>query len=176
MNKLIIAFCICAVLFSCNSDDDNASAIEGSRFELINFVIESDIDLNGDGIFSNDLVTEDGSCLVESLTFNENRVNSPLELTLSPRVILNGNNVPVQSSVCAINDFFALPEYEQSGNRILISFNGNLHVSGELSDDDNTLTFMYSDLFERFDNAILREDGSIENYEGGAVAVYRRVQ
>lgn len=198
MKKLFVTTILLGILSACNTDDiesdfivveetsenaadcvpDNPPSILGKTYFRSGFEIDTAVDVNGDGIFSNDLMQEQ-LCSDLSLGFGEDlRVSNPTHDAVSLYVDDDGNGNLSQRMVCSHADGTA-NTYMQVGETIKFFYNGNeLQFTGTLSQDETTITFEFpNDLlfgFNFFDdgNEILLQDGSVLEYEGGAVVTY----
>ena len=172
MKRFYIYIVLC-FMFGCSSDDEITSLNEQS-FELISYRIETPIDLNNDGVFSDDLIEENsGECLLRRLVFGEEAVSNPFSEAISLFVdIINGN--PTQTFVCELLLFGFPSLYILEDNTITIIINDEVQAIGQLS--NNTVTFEFSGQKVFSNSIILSQDGSIENYNGNVIATYRLIQ
>lgn len=174
MNKIIQILFLSLLLANCSSDD-NTTTVEGQTFELISYIIETPVDFNEDSIFSNNFVEEGvKDCLVTRLVFSESEVNNLFTKSIPVFVTTDDNNNIIQGHACDITDFSSIPMYFQDGNLITITLGGQLQALGELSENILTFNFSNQDVFSI--DEILNQNGTIENYEGGAKLIYRRSQ
>lgn len=181
MKKLTLLFIV--TLFACDIEntefpEDNimATSIEGKTYELTSYVIENNVDLNGDNVFSLDLLEEDANCFVDELFFDENNLFWPPNRSTIAFTIENGS----QSFYCVQPDSGQLI-YSQEEDVINVINNEQLHYSGVLTDDYNTLTFVipfqYLFGFGFFgENDYLDENGMIQEYVGNATLTYQLVE
>lgn len=60
--KNLLLLLLLTLLFGCNADDGPAPfSLEGETYIVVAYEVEESMDLNGDGIFSTDLITENNS-------------------------------------------------------------------------------------------------------------------
>ncbi|MGH1387955.1 hypothetical protein [Kordia sp.] len=197
MKKLFITAFLLGICVSCNVDDvdsdltpvavtennadcvaDNPPSILGRTYLRSGFEIDTPVDANGDGIYSTDLM-EEQLCFDLSLSFGTDfRVPNPTFDAVSLYVDDDGNGNLSQRMNCSHADGTA-NTYMQVGETIKFFYNENeLQFTGTLSEDETTITFEFpNDLlfgFNFFDdgNEILLQDGSVLEYEGGAVVTY----
>jgi hypothetical protein len=165
----------------CDSDDENEFSIVGKKFKLKSFIIESSVDLNNDGVYSFDLVSE----IVPSPTqscFTNNVNDSVLEFELDHiirgflydyvlflQVGFDNEGNPFQDFNCLIADGENLV-YEQSGTSVnFFRINSNPEsdppfYTGELSQNNTILTF--TTMLPTAFGDILKADGTSEQYVG----------
>lgn len=186
MKNLIIILFLAVIQYGCTSNNNsiNIPSIDGATFVQTSYVLETAFDINGDGLFSNDIY-EEITCGTDAMRFNFGEtVWNPTHSIVSLRVTDDGNGNLSQTAFCGHLDG-SLPTYSQVENQITIEYTGSASfagvvVTGILSDDGDTLTFNFSnDLLWAFnfnipENQILNQNGSITEYESGAIVTYTR--
>jgi len=197
MKKLLITSILLGMLSACNVDDvnsdlipvqatenntdcvpDNPPSILGRTYFRSGFVIDAPVDVNGDGVYSTNLM-EEQLCSDLSLSFSDNfRVSNPTLDFVSLYVDNDGNGNLSQRMQCWHADGTA-NTYMQVGDTIKFFYNENeLQFTGTLSEDETTITFefpnelLFGFNFNTGGNEILLQDGSVLEYEGGAVVTY----
>jgi len=182
--QILLATTLLVAFLSCDSDDDaTASIVEievfGDTFLRTSYVIENPIDTNNDGIFSYDLMEED-NCGGHSLVFvSPESISDPTFFLTGFKINTDNNGNNTQDVACVIVDGLGL-KYKINGNAIDFFFNEELQFTGEFSNNGNTITFswpneiLYILRLEDSYNDILTEDGTIIDYEGGAIVTYER--
>ncbi|WP_298424932.1 hypothetical protein [uncultured Kordia sp.] len=158
----------------CVIDPDNPPAVIGSTWARTSFIIATELDGNGDGIFTNDLDIET-TCSADLLTFGTNfKAGNPTYHTVSMEVNDDGNGNLSQGIGCLIGDGL-FPNYSQEGNIVSFCYSGELAFTATLSDDEQTLTFnfTYEEMFFP-NNTILKQDGTVETLQGNVTIVYTR--
>ncbi|MBC8753690.1 hypothetical protein H2O64_03355 [Kordia sp. YSTF-M3] len=156
----------------CVPDASNPPTILGSTWLRTSFIIETDIDGNGDGIFSNELLDE-SSCGTVILRFLDNfKADNPVLNNMYLDVDDDGNGNLSQRVDCLIGDGL-FPFYTQNGNIISFCYLGQLEFIGTLSTDGQTLVFdfPYEDLFFT-NNSVLKPDGTVEAFQGNGIITY----
>lgn len=184
MKKIITTLLAIGLLMtSCSNSDDtpsNTISLEGSLFLRSGFVIDTPVDANGDGVYSNDLMTEK-LCYDLQMNFREDlKVSNPTHDAISLYVTDDGNGNLTQTINCTHADGLPTNYKLINGNVVEFTYGNGLEFTGVLSADGNTLTFnfpnelLFGFNFFNSSNRILREDGTIEAYNGGAVVTYTR--
>jgi hypothetical protein len=182
MKKNILLFFASILCLACNSNDNalNAPSIDGSIFTRSSYVIETPVDGNGDGIFSNDLMQEN-FCFDLQLNFGASQTTSnPTHDLFLLRINTDLSGDLSQFASCSHFDGTPMV-FNQIDDTVEFSYNGDVKFTGILSSDGNTLTFNFSnDLLWAFnfnipDNQILNQDGSITGYDGDAIVTYTRL-
>ncbi|AXG70304.1 hypothetical protein KORDIASMS9_02543 [Kordia sp. SMS9] len=157
----------------CTPDPTNPPTILGSTWIRTSVMIETPIDGNGDGVFSNELLAEvncDGVIL-----FRDNfKASNPVYDNFFLSVIDDGNGNLSQQISCGIGDGL-LPTYTQEGNTIRFCYSGTVEFTATLSNNEQTMTFVFpsQSVFFSF-NEILRTDGTVESYQGNVTMIYTR--
>ena len=121
---------------------------------------------------------EEKLCFDLSLRFKDDfTVSNPTFDAVALYVRDDGNGNLSQDMVCSHADG-SPNDYRQSGNEISFLYNGEIKFTGTLSADETTITFEFTNdqlfgfNFFEASNEILKQDGTIEVYEGGATVVY----
>ena len=197
MKRLFITTTLLAIFSSCNVDDvdsdltvvreasnndtdcvpDNPPSILGRTYVRSGFEIDTPVDVNGDGIYSTDLM-EEQLCSDLPLNFDTDfRVSNPTFDVVSLYVD-NDNGSLSQRMVCSHADGTA-NTYMQVGETIKFFYNTNeLQFTGTLSEDETIITFEFpNELLFGFNflgggNEILLQNGTTLEYEGGAIVTY----
>ena len=172
MKNVILIIISIFTLVGCSSDDEDF-LLEGETFVLTSYKIESPVDLNGDGVFSTELLNENNCVSGQSLRFQDGKVDPVLDILLTLDVGNDNNNNLIQIASCLIIDYVAKPQYDRNGNTVTIAFEGSdvVHAIGQII--GNTIQFSV----EAFSsNQILNSDGSITDYSGLFELTYERVE
>lgn len=190
MKKVIFLLSSFVFLTNCSTNNSiNVPLVDGARFEIKEIILETAVDLNGDGIFSNDLISEGSTCALFPLDFliDGKVVNPALNNTVSLIVNDDGSGNLSQDFTC-LNFAGPLPMYEQKDNQIDLVYIGassNLGflTTGILSDDGIDLEFVLT--FEQYigfsygtggaRNQILNSNGTITEYQGSVTLRYKRL-
>lgn len=181
MSKLLLVALGCLLFLSCNSDDINNSPLSGQTFVITSYVIEADVDLNGDGVFSNDLILENSistginfetfsSCLeAGQLRFLEEGIACPFASL--PIFIAEDNNIgeTEQLAICALFLCDGFSDYSINDDMIAFSFDGNVYKQGVFMDNTITIAFSQNE-FEAFE--LLNHEGTILPYNGSLTVTY----
>lgn len=179
MKKLIYLFLICLTLNACSSNDDpSVPAVLGNSYVRTSYVIQTQVDGNGDGTFSTDLLQE-ANCPTARLLFQATgAVQNPLNSVVMVQVVTDFNQAQVQSINC-VEESGAPTQFEQNDSEVRILLLGEVQATGVLSADGTELTFTIprSNL-TGFDptgsDNILDANGNIVSYTGNAVITYTR--
>ena len=181
MKKIILTLFLSSFIFSCTSNDSlpDPISLEGAVFTRSSYILETPVDANGDGVFSNDLMAEN-FCFDLNLRFNTETTSSiPTNDVFMLDVVDDGNGNLIQSLNCAHGDGPGM-QYTIEDNIVSFYFNNNFYYSGMISDDETTITinlensFLWVFNWNTPRNKILNSDGSITDYSGGAVVTYTR--
>lgn len=155
------------------SDNDVTFELQGLEYALINYIVESPMDLNNDGVFSTDLLEEGIICVMDIIEFRDyNTVFDPTYRSTGLEVFGN-----VQQQICVDPDGSGLT-YDLEDGTIDLSFFGEYYYSGILSNDNTIIEWDIP--FERvlgFDNFFggneyVSENDGVQLYTGGVIAVY----
>jgi hypothetical protein len=160
----------------CFIDLNNLPSVTGSTWLRTSFIIQNAIDGNGDGVYSTDLEDE-YTCAADPLFFRDTFIaNNPTFDNVMFQVTDDGNGNLTQVISCLIGDGI-FPNYSQEGNIVRFCYSGELEFTGTLSDNEQTLTFVFenSDIFfQNTGNPILQADGTTVDYQGNATIIYTR--
>jgi hypothetical protein len=175
---LFLAFLSLSFLTSCDNDDDTTNPVdfpvEGEFYRLNSLSLTEAVDANNDGIYSVNLMDE--IACVYSLRFENNKSNNPAATGIDINVTDDGNgNMEQRYSCSSVSATF--PLWLQRDNIIYFYFQGETWESAtyiaELSSDNRSLSFeMSMDLSPIFGREILREDGTLIQYQGTAQLIY----
>ena len=170
--KNLLLLLLLTLLFGCNADDGPAPfSLEGETYIVVAYEVEESMDLNGDGIFSTDLITENNSeaSLVpfgKRMQFlNDGRAYYPL------------NDYPIfgvvgEEQVTSHGAPAAEPaSYVFNRPNIRFSLGDSIASNTILSDDNQIIVthFKPTELFsfnDNFDWRYFNESGEIETYTG----------
>ena len=174
MKKLFLLPFILFALLGCDSDDEAEFSIVGKKFKYTNIILDTSVDLNNDGVYSFDLLSEivsspNNNCLDYPLEFfEENLTVRGFVCDYAPifEVRYDDDGNPFQYFTCGMCGS-SLLNYEQNRTSINFYFNWENNPSifmytGELSQNNTVLTF--SNVRPMVSGQILREDGTIEQY------------
>jgi len=181
MSKLLLSVFVCFLFVSCNSDDTNNSPLSGQTFVITSYVIETDVDLNGDGVFSNDLIFENfipegyifetfNDCLeAGQLHYVEEGIACPFASI--PLFIVEDNNIgeTEQLAICAILLCDGFSDYSIIDNRITFSFEGEVFKQGVFI--NNTITVIFSQ-DELITFQLLNNEEVVLPYNGSLTITY----
>lgn len=160
----------------CVIDQNNPPPIMGSVWARTSFLIETELDGNGDGIFTNDLEIET-TCDADFMTFGTNfQAGNPTFHNMFVEVEDDGNGNLSQTFSCLIGDGL-FPFYTQDGNIITFCYSGEVAYTATLSTDEQTLTFVFPKddiFFQNIPTTILKQDGTIEELQGDVTLIYTR--
>lgn len=181
MKKITLLFFTILLVISCESNQEDPTEdvpcnFQGRTYVATSFLLDTTFDLDGDGIFSNDVLDEDVWCLETSISFDENDSVAPLvSRSLRPSVDFDANANPIQTFSCGVGDG-ANSTCFRNVNRITLIFNGNVTSTGIISENGNVLTFELSArrVFGFFE--VITEDGNIVNYDGNVTIRYELQQ
>jgi hypothetical protein len=163
MKKIVLVLISLCVL-SCSSDDDSNNNASTSRIVgtwiISEFNVENDsFDLNGDGIESNDLISESGCYQGETIVFNANgtgRVTYTTDLDLT---LTNQNNVETFSYECLSDNTNFNFTWSQLANGTFVA---------DANGDTTTITLLSSNTFSRssffeYEIVFLDSNGNVES-------------
>jgi hypothetical protein len=198
MKKCVFYLVVFGLVTSCNVDEvnsdlfsqpqaaenttdcvgDNPPSVLGKTYIRSGFVIDVPVDVDGDGVFSTDLM-EEQLCYDLVMQFRDDfKVSNPTFDAVSLYVDDDGNGNLSQRMVCSHADGLG-NTYKQCGETLEFYYNiDELQFTGTLSQDETTITFEFPNEllfgFNFFDggNDILLEDGTVFQYEGGAIVTY----
>ncbi|MEM5564474.1 hypothetical protein WNY78_05145 [Psychroserpens sp. AS72] len=169
---LLLVFSIC--VFNCSDDETNLFNIQDKAYVLTHYIIENNVDLNADGIFSNDLLTEK-NCFVNLMYFREDfQIGSPASHFLAAYVDVESEDAPIQKTNCFHWDGAYL-NYTQNETRLRLTYGEELLFSGDLSENNTILTLILPNE-QLFTDEFLYEDGTIGDYTGDVTAIYELVE
>ncbi len=177
MKKLKLITALCVVLLNCSSDEDtNDFSLDGLNYQVKSYLINHRVDLNDDGIFSNDLVIEK-NCF-GSLLFDveEKRVSNPLNKSIMAHVVLDDEGNPQQNVSCGIGEGFRLG-FELDGDTVkfINVFFDEVNFTGTLSENKKIITITYpKELL--FRESFVYEDGSYGEYDRQVTAIYELIE
>jgi hypothetical protein len=158
------------------TDNDSTFELQGLEYALINYIVESPMDLNNDGVFSTDLLEESIICVMDIIEFREdNTVFDPTYRSTGLEVLGN-----VQQQICVDPDGGGLT-YDLEDGTIDLSFFGEYYYSGILSNDNTIIEWDIP--FERVlgfnnffgGNEYVSENDAVQLYTGGVIAVYELI-
>jgi len=177
-SKLITAFLIFFVLTGCNNDDTTISPVDfpvgGKFYKLTSLILNEAVDVNNDGTYSFDLM-EEINCGY-NLYFENDKSNNPAGTGIDIYVNDDENgNMEQQHSCSAV--FAVFPFWLQRDNIVYFYSAGETWESAkyiaELSSDNRSLSFEMSiDLGPIFGREILREDGTVIQYQDNVQLIY----
>lgn len=178
MKKTILIAFLPILLIGCESNGISSfPSIDGGVFIRTSYILETPIDANGDGVFSTDIILEQ-DCGADAMIFTPGEtVANPLFNDMGFTVTTDSNGVKTQNISCLIADGI-YPTYQQIDNEVYLLYGEVLEIVGEISSDGSQITFHVPR--EKLigmnigGNALLQSDGSIVQYEGGALLVYDR--
>nr|WP_321222953.1 hypothetical protein [uncultured Psychroserpens sp.] len=173
--KNLLLFLSLILLCSCDSDDDNETfTLENRVYQVIAFEVESNMDLNGDGIFSTDLLSElepFQSALLSQLRmrFLEDGTAYYPWYDWPYFNVVDGEQI---SGTAALSST-SLP-YRLSETNVTFT-NGDVILNGEFMNNGNTIVTSYNpnDLYDfnndEFAGVFINEMGEVETYEGNFI-------
>ncbi len=137
--KRIIIFCLVSFSFSsCGNDDVNKKdSIKGGVYRQISYDLTIPLDLNNDGIFSTNLLEENGAVLSpQQITFGlDNTVIPPYPITTC---VDDDGNGHLNEFIClVVVNYVSPPSYVQHERTVTIDNS----MVGLLSEDRDTLRF-----------------------------------
>ena len=137
--KRTIIFCLVFLCLSSCSDDETKKkdSVKGSLYKQISYDLTVPLDLNNDGIFSTNLIEENGAVLSpQQINFStDNTVIPPYPI--STCVDDNGNGHLNEFICLVVVNYVSPPSYVQNARTVTI----NPDIVGELSEDRDTLRF-----------------------------------
>ncbi|MCC1483546.1 hypothetical protein [Winogradskyella immobilis] len=179
--SVIIVLLSIFTFYGCNSDDieREAQPLAGQRYSLTSIELEVSIDLNNDGVFSTNIISEENTgCLsMNRLSFGANSSSPIIEYIINVSIDENTNTYN-ENFGCGILDFFIGFEYVVEENNIYIfeentEFDRNTAARGII---DGNQIFFNADLITFYFglDTIINEQGEIVPYEGGISLVFTR--
>ncbi len=179
--KNLLLFLSLIILCSCNSDDDNESfTLENRSYRVVAFEVESNMDLNGDGVFSTDLLSEltpDRSVLLRMIMkFLPDGTAYYPWYDWPDFNVVNGQ----QTSWTGALSSAPLP-YRLSESNIIFD-NGFILLNGELSDNSQTIVTSYDPnvLYEygplNFIGNFMNQSGEVEAYSGDFILTLELIE
>ncbi|SNR93967.1 hypothetical protein [Dokdonia pacifica] len=181
MSKVILCLLGCLLFLSCSSDNENTnSPLAGLNYSISSFRLDTPMDFNGDGQFSNDLLIETplfsplwldvfNDCLsINSLRFDAGGIACPFgDLLLE--VMEDENEDLIQISICVVLSCEGYTRYTIVDDRIIFSFGNDIVKDGLFLDDTIIITFSEEEIstFE-----FLQNDGTILTYNGPVTIEY----
>lgn len=152
-------------------------SVDGAIFVRTNYILETPVDIDGDGMYSIDVLTE-YDCGGAPLGFQPGEtVPNPTFDGFGLQVNDDGNGNLSQSISCGIADGI-FPTYEQIDNEVHLLYGDEIELIGELSPNGRKLVFriprekLYGFFFSG--NNILNPDNTITDYQGDALLTYTR--
>ena len=182
MKNLTFLFTLLSIFFLYSCDDDNSNqiteefTIEDKTYRLTSLILTEPVDINGDGIYALDIFDEN-PCLDTfsySLYFLEEKSIHPAWTGFALKVEPDSNGVLEQIATCGFLDG-VLPFWQRNGNTLIFYYDTweSPDILGELSDDGQQITFnAASDSGALFKREILKEDGTVIEYEDNIKLIY----
>jgi hypothetical protein len=189
MKKIILFFSIFVLYVACSSSNEDTPidypSIAGKTFSTSKVELEIPVDINGDNIFSYNLIEESSGCFSVPLTFQTNGkvINPAVNDVISFQINYTSSGIPSSQSIACPSLGLPIPNYTQSGNIVTLFYpDFSTLITGTISDDGNTISFVYT--FQDFvaqsyngagvsGNKILNQDGSVTEYDGSITLTYR---
>jgi hypothetical protein len=174
--KNLFLFLSLILLCSCNSDDDVSFNLENKTYKIVAFNVESNMDLNGDGIFSTDLLSEldpyDSDYLrgVLSMTFQSDGTVLYPFYDWPTFWVVNGEQISTTTS-----GSFSSCTYRLNAPNIQFLYEGILQANGELFNDGTTIVTSYDPnivMASMFIGDFINETGEIEAYTGRYILTF----
>ncbi len=176
--KNLFLFLSLILLCSCNSDDDVSFNLENRTYKVVAFNVESNMDLNGDGIFSTDLLSEldpyDSDYLrrMSSMTFqSDGTVYYPFS-DWPTFWVVNGEQKSGTTGAAVSKNTYRL---NAPNIQFLSFYEGILQANGELFNDGTTIVTSYDPnvvLAGIFVGDFINETGEIEAYTGRYILTF----
>jgi len=185
MKKITLSLLFLLFLISCETNDEVDNEIidvigpagsipcnfQGRTYITKSIVLDVSFDLNGDGIYSNDIIQESG-CYTSQITFdNDDKVPPIMSDLPRPEVITDSNGNLVQNVLCTTGDGTKSQCY-RDGDEMILVFNGNISYTGIISENGTVLTFELPNWGYFMSFVVLNPDGTVTNYEGGAIVTF----
>lgn len=177
MKKITLLFSLLLLLSNCSNNSMIVPLVDGATFARTNYILEVPVDINGDGVYSIDVLSE-FDCGAARLTFEPGEnVPNPTFDGFGLRVNDDGNGNLTQSISCGIADGI-LPTYQQIDDEVHLLYGDEIELIGELSANGQRLVFkvprekLLGFFFSGDD--ILNPNGTVTDYSGGAIITYTR--
>lgn len=159
------------------TDNESTFELQGHVYTLINYIVETPMDLNNDGVFSTDLLEESIICVMDIIEFREDNTIFDPTYRSTGLEVGSGN---MQQQICVDPDGAPFA-YELIDDTINLSYQEYLY-SGILSNDNSIIEFDIP--FERIlgfnsffgGNEYVSENDGVQLYTGGVIAVYEIVE
>ncbi|WP_127845278.1 hypothetical protein [Psychroflexus aestuariivivens] len=171
-----------------NDSGDSIDSIEGLTYTAVEISIDTPVDLNGDGVFSLNILDE-VDCYIAALSFNQEKVYPPNWYGLRIWVD-NMESDPAQNFGCGsisgnlpiwlehedYVEILSSDTMRQDSNASEIS---PYPYRGYFSNNKNTITFNFDHsmlgTFREDSSFIITESGDIVRYEGNVKMVYEKL-
>ncbi|WP_298902572.1 hypothetical protein [uncultured Psychroserpens sp.] len=159
--QLILIVTMTFVLNACQSDDNNSEPMHTAEgiWRMQSLELGSVYDFNGDGIASNNLISETNCLQNEVYTFNNNgngMYNSSETLDIELTVDSNSNETEYIID-CLNDDSFSEPlTWSQQGNLVTLIIDGE-QLTGTINGDIMTFVFDQVYVVEVFDGTAIEE-------------------
>jgi len=150
--KRTIICCLTSLCLSSSCSDDETKkrdSVNGSVYKQISYDLTVPLDLNNDGIFSTNLLEENGAVLSpQQITFGlDNTVIPPYPITTC---VDDDGNGHLNEFIClVVVNYVNPPSYIQNERTVTI----NPDIVGELSEDRDTLKFQETFTRDLLNNA-----------------------
>jgi len=190
MKNFLALLCAFFLFFSCDSDEDaQASELDGRAYRLSSVLVDVAVDIDGDGVFTQDILSEDlesssttngdivfnvFGCFGEIdyfIGFEKGVFRHPFNASSFINVS-NTNDMIAQDFGCVISDFFEEFNYSFNDNVLSVFVGSEFAFDGTISGDQ--LIFNYSnneDWVLLIDN-YLDANNEIQEYNGGVTAIF----
>lgn len=187
--KIVCILGLFLSMVSCSSSDDTSApaTIGGLTYEVESVFIDVPIDVNNDGIWSNNLMEEVPECFTRTIRFlGSGKADNPAVnnvISFAVNFDFSGNPTS-QSAACRPITNFPLTNFTQAGNAISLFNDGSpVFIVGTASADLSRVEFDFT--FQNFAaqsfngttvprNEILNQNGTVTEYTGNIRLVYRR--
>lgn len=164
MKKILIAVCSILTLSACTNDeelyvpDPIEVGIEGT-WKLTSILVETPVDLNGDGTSSNDFIVESDCYTNETLVFNPDMTGLNVSTSyLSLTVNVDFPTDATITSECILEDETVNFTWTQNGNNIVFTDETGSYP-GTLANNKLTITIPNGQIyFDNELNVVLMED------------------
>jgi uncharacterized lipoprotein YehR (DUF1307 family) len=165
MKKILLLLVVAVAVTACSKNDDDSGnngsvSVEGN-WKLTSFTTENEYDLNEDGTASNNVMTETGCYLNETIAFNGDATGtaqstSYAEITLD--LVAGTTNEYEYSIACVQENETTAFAWTQNGDTVVLTFAGFTYT-GAKSDDTITIVLENGLAFE------------VEDDNGGTVMI-----